>query len=404
MPAYDFVALTETGKKEKGVIAADSARAARKELRLRALTPIRVDEAKAQDAATSNTLARSSLNESERILVTRQLAMLIGAGTPVEEALSAVSSQMDRPASRKTMMAVRSSVTEGYRLAEALAEHPKAFPELYRSIVGAGESSGDLGAVLDRLATYQEKARKVRQKVLAALIYPIMLSLVAIAVIVALLVFVVPQVVGQFESFNQDLPPLTSVMLAISGFLSRYGLILLVAVPAAIFLLARGMGTGVFRKGVDGFLLKVPVIGRMIRQINAARFSRTLSTLMGSGAPVLDSLAAARGSLTNERFQRAVGQIMTAVKEGGSMSRAMKASGVFPPLLVNLAASGEASGQLPMMLNKGAEFLEDEFETSSGIALGLLEPLIIVTLGGVVALVVLSIMLPILQLNSIALG
>ena len=405
MPTFEYVALGSDGKREKGLIAADSARAARRELRVRQLTPVRIGEAKEKKASQFTARFQPSpVSQSDLLLVTRQWAMMIRSGTPVEEALQAAASQAEKPGLRKVLLAVRASVTEGFKLSEALAEHPKVFSGLYRSIVAAGEASGQLGAVLERLAEYLERSRKVRQTITAALIYPCVLAFTAIAVIIGLMTFVVPKVVEQFASMEQDLPTLTRVMINISHALQNYGLFMLIALSAAIwgasFLLKRKP----VKRTVDGVLLKLPVIGNMLVQMNSARFARTLSTLLGNGAPVLESLAAARGSLGNLVFQDAVSQIIIRVREGGGMSRAMKAQGVFPPLMVQLAASGEASGQLPDMLLRSAQYLEDEFESATAVVLGLLEPLIILFLGGIVALVVLSIMLPILRLNALVIG
>lgn len=404
MPTFEYVAVSTSGKREKGLVSADSARAARKELRVKQLTPIKLAEAKASSGSKQVSLFQPKLSQSDLLLVTRQWAMMIQSGTPVEEVLQASASQAEKPEVRKVLYAVRTSVTEGYRLSEALAEHPRVFKPLYRSIVAAGEASGDLGVVLDRLAEYLERSRKVRQTILAALIYPIVLAVVALLVVIGLMTFVVPRVAEQFVSMGENLPPLTQTMIAISSFLQNYGLFVLIGLVLGGFALSRLAKNHTIKRGLDSIWLRMPVIGKMLTQMNTARFSRTLSTLMGNGAPVLESLTAARGSLGNAVFQDAVSEIIVKVREGGGISRAMKATGVFPPLMTQLASSGEASGHLPDMLLRGARYLEDEFESATAVALGLLEPLIILLLGGIVALVVLSIMLPILQLNSLVIG
>lgn len=404
MPTFDYVALSPDGKKEKGIIAADSARAARRELRVRQLTPLKLSEAKEKTASVFSRFAQASVSQSDLLLITRQWAMMIGSGTPVEETVQASATQAEKPGLRKVLLSIRTSVTEGYRLSEALGDHPRVFNSLYRSIVAAGETSGDLGAVLERLAEYLERTRKVRQTIQAALIYPCVLAFTALLVMTGLMTFVVPRVVEQFTTMNQELPTLTRVVISISHILQNYGIFILIGVVLAVIGFARLMKQKPVKHAVDGFLLKLPVIGTMLTQMNTARFARTLSTLLGNGAPVLESLAAARGSLGNAVFQDAVGDIIIKVREGSGISRSMKASGVFPPLITQLAASGEASGQLPDMLLRGARYLEDEFESATAVALGLLEPLIILVLGGLVALVVLAIMLPILQLNTFVLG
>ncbi|MAK62223.1 MAG: type II secretion system protein GspF [Ponticaulis sp.] len=404
MPTFEYVALSPAGKREKGVIAADSARAARRELRVRQLTPLKLGEAKEKSGSRFSGFKASPVSQSDLLLITRQWAMMIGTGTPVEEAIQASASQADKPGLRKVMLSIRTSVTEGYRLSEALADHPKVFSNLYRSIVAAGEASGDLGSVLERLAEYLERSRKVRQTVQTALIYPCVLGVVATVVMVGLMTFVVPKVVEQFTTMNQQLPTLTRIVIGVSEGMQNYGLFILAALIAIVFGLSRLMKQRSVKKAVDRFSLGLPVIGTMLTQMNTARFARTLSTLMGNGAPVLESLSAARGSLGNAVFQDAVSDILVRVREGGGISRTMKASGVFPSLITQLASTGEASGQLPEMLLKGAKYLEDEFEAATSVALGLLEPLIILVLGGMVAVIVLSIMLPILQLNTLVIG
>lgn len=404
MPTFEYVALSTAGKREKGVIAADSARAARRELRVRQLTPLKLAETRDKPKSRFQIFRRAPLSQSDLLLITRQWAMMISSGTPVEETIAASAAQAEGAGIRRVMLSIRTSITEGYRLSEALAEHPKTFSPLYRSIVAAGETSGDLGAVLERLAEYLERSRKVRQTVMTALIYPIVLAVTAIVVMTGLMTFVVPKVVEQFTTMNQQLPTLTRVVIGISHVLQNFGIFILAGLIGLAVLLNRLMKQPNIKRAWDGFSLSLPVIGTMLTQMNTARFARTLSTLMGNGAPVLESLAAARGSLGNAVFQDAVSQIIVRVREGGSVSRTMKASEVFPSLITQLAATGEASGQLPDMLLRGAKYLEDEFESSTSVALGLLEPLIILVLGGMVAVIVLSIMLPILQLNSLVIG
>ncbi len=404
MAAFEYLAIGPDGRRTTGTISADSARSARKELRLRQLTPLKVNETSENSRGGLLASRQSRLPSSERVLATRQLAMLIQSGAPVEEAIGAVASQSERPATRRLLLSVRSSVTEGYRFHEALAQAPSAFPALYRSIIAAGESSGRLGDVMERLAAYLERSQKVRRKVQAALIYPAVLGVVALLVIAALMTFVVPRVVEQFNTFGQDLPPLTNAVIGVSDFFRNQGLIAVLLVAAAALAISRAVRVPAIKRQMDGFVLSVPVLGKLLRTVSAARFARTFSTLLSSGSPVLDGLAAARGSLGNLVFQDAVKEIMASVREGGSLARAMRKVELFPPMLTHLAASGEAGGDLPGMMSKGADYLEDEFEQASAVALGLLEPLIIVLLGGLVALIVLAIMLPILQLNSIAIG
>jgi general secretion pathway protein F len=337
------------------------------------------------------------------VLVTRQLATLLQAGTPLEEALGAIAAQAPRQATRRVLLQVRSSVTEGFRFSEALAGAGRAFSGLYRAMAAAGEATGDLGGVLARLADLLEQGRKVQQKVLAAVVYPIVLGCVALVVVASLMVFVVPRVVEQFESFDQDLPLVTDIVIALSAAARSYGLVALAALAGAALVVARALALKPFRRLVDGLLLKAPLLGGFLRAAAAARFARTMAALIKSGVPALDALSAAKMTLGNLVLTDAVEAMSESVRRGGGIGAAMQASGVFPPLLTFLAASGERSGELGAMFEKGADYLEAETETGAAVALNLLEPGIIVLMGGVVATIVLAIMLPILRLNALAL-
>lgn len=401
MAAFEYVALGADGKKTTGIVNADSVRAASKELRLRQLMPIEILETDERKADGSRQIKRASLKHSEQVLITRQLAMLIGSGSPVEQAIAAVASQSERPSTRRLMSGIRNLVAEGYRFSDALPKKGGAFPPLYRSIVASGETSGDLGAVLERLAVYLEKAQAVRRKIQSALIYPTVLSVVAIGVIILLMSVVVPRVIEQFNTLDADLPALTSFVIGASNFLRAWGLYLGLFTVAAIIGFRQSLNSRTWKKQVDGAVLKIPVIGKLVRTVNAARFARTFSTLLGSGATVLESMNAAKSSLNNLVFVDAVSEMISAVSEGGSISASMRKTETFPAMLTHLAASGEMGGNLGLLMEKGADYLEDEFDGATTLALGLLEPLIILFMGGVVAVIVLSIMLPILQLNSL---
>lgn len=401
MAAFEYQALDAAGRTRKGVVSADSPKAARRELRRQALTPLKLAPTREKTSDTAS--SRRRLPSGEVVLVTRQLAMLIGSGTPVEEAIGAVGGAAKETRTRTVLASIRSNVVEGRSLSDAMRTEHRSFSPLYRAIVSAGEEAGALGLVMDRLADYLERSQAMRRKVLAAMIYPFILALVALAVVVALMVFVVPRVVEQFDTLDADLPALTEGLIAVSGFLRAYGLVLLAGLAAGIFAFTRAMKSDAVKRRVDGWVLSLPVIGRVARSVAAARFSRTFATLATSGAPVLDCLAAARETTPNLVLRDAVDETMLAVREGGSLSKAMARTAQFPPLMVHMAASGEASGDLGGMFLKGAEYLESDFETASSVALGLLEPLITVVMGGMVLVIILAIMLPILQLNSSAL-
>ncbi len=400
MAAFEYQALDAQGKKSKGVVSADSLKAARRELRKQGLTPLKVDASKSKIDRKTRQLRLSS---KDSVLLTRQLAMLITSGTPVEEALAAVGETSKKNNVRTVLADVRANVVEGQTLSDAMSGQRLAFDSLYTSIVAAGEGAGALDAVMARLADYQEKSEDMRGKVVSAMIYPAVLAFVAMLVVVALLVFVVPRVVEQFDTMGQKLPLLTQVMVNISSFLQSYGLFIIAGLVLGIIAFGNLSKVEKVKRRLDRMSLKLPIIGEVVRSVAAARFARTFATLASSGAPVLDCLRAARETTPNLILRDAVEKVIEDVREGGSLSASMGRTGAFPPLVTHMAAGGEASGQLGVMFDKGAEYLERDFEKTSGVALGLLEPIITVLMGGLVMLIILAIMLPILQLNSGAL-
>ncbi|NQY96124.1 MAG: type II secretion system inner membrane protein GspF [Henriciella sp.] len=402
MAVYDYVAIGADGKRATGVITADSARSARKELRLRQLSPLDVKESRQKSASKAG--GRGSLSGNDLVLTTRQLAMLIKSGATVEEALGAIASEAEKPSTRRVLINVRGSVQEGYSFSEALSQSSKAFPPYYRAVVAAGQSSGRLGDVMERLATHLEKSRKLKNKLLSALIYPAVLACVALLVVVLLLVFVVPAVIEQFETLGQELPPLTNAVIGISEFMRGWGLIILPVIAFGLWLLRGAFQTPAIKARWDGLVLRLPLLGKVIRSANAAQFARTFATLSGSGATVPDALVAAKGSVGNEVFRQAAVKVRRQVEEGQPLNRAMRQTGAFPPMLVHMVASGERGGDLPAMTSRAADYMEEELDSNATVALGLLEPLLIVMLAGIVAMIVLAIMLPILQLNTMAIG
>ena len=404
MAVFDYLAIGPDGKQSSGIITADSARGARKELRLRQLSPLDVRET--SEKKTQKRLARRSggLGSNDLVIATRQLAMLVKSGSTVEEAVGAIAGQADKPAMRRALMSVRGRVQEGYNLDEALADQSKAFPPYYRAVVSAGLQSGRLGDVLDRLATHLEKSRKLRRKLLSALIYPCVLAAVALTVVILLMVFVVPAVVEQFETVGQDLPALTRGVIGVSDFLRGPGILLIPVLFLAAWGLKRAFARPELKRRWDGFVLRLPLFGKLMSTVNSARFSRTFATLSGSGTTVPDALIAARGAVSNRVFKAAVSQVRRDVEEGQALNRAMKKAGIFPPMLIHMVSSGERGGDLPAMMGRAADYMEDELDNNATVALGLVEPLLIVLLAGIVALIVLSIMLPILQLNTLAIG
>ena len=335
-------------------------------------------------------------------LVTRQLATLVRVMT-VEESLRTIAHQIERPAARRVLLATHAAVMEGYRLSDAMARQGAAFPPLYRAMIAAGEGSSALPAILDRLADLLEHEQGVRSKLLTTLIYPIALSITAIGVIVALMTFVVPRVVEQFASMNQTLPALTRAVIFVSNVMTQWGWLILLICALGSWLAARALRNPALRLKFDGALLRLPFIGRLIRDLNAARLARTLSTMIASGLPVIDGLVLTARTINNTVLREAVETMASAIREGGSLSAAMRRAAVFPPVVVNMAASGESSGKLDTMLGSAAGYLEREFNTVTSVVLSLLEPAIIIIMGVIVATIVLAILLPILQINTLSL-
>jgi general secretion pathway protein F len=400
MHAYDYAALDKQGKRLLGTIMATSASEARELLQARSLAPIEL-QAATHDRKGVLPGRQPKIGHRDLTRLTRHLAFLIGAGTPVEEALKSAGLQFENAPARSILLEVRSRVLEGARLSDALRGFEKSFPALYVSMVASGEASGALGQVLERLASNMEASQKIRNKILAATAYPIVLGVVALLVIVVLMVFVVPKIVVQFDSFGQELPWLTRATIWISNWLLHWGWLaagLLALMGLAIW---RALQNPDIARARDQFLLRLPVLGQSIRNLDAARFARTMAALLESGLPTLAALEASRHILNNTLLREAVTKAANKVREGGAMASAFQAAGVFPPLLVQMVSGGEASGQLGAAFAKSAEYLEDEFERSTSVFLSLLEPLIILVLAGIVLLIIAAIFLPILRLNTL---
>ncbi|PHR61340.1 MAG: type II secretion system protein GspF [Robiginitomaculum sp.] len=403
MQAFDYEAITVKGKTKRGTIMAANARAARRDLRAQNLTPLKMNEANTQH--TKEKTARKPKGKvSKRILTqaTRQLSILVKADTPVSEALKVTALQFENSAMRESLLNIRSQILEGRKMSDALAAQPDTYSELYCSMVASGEAGGQLGHVLERLAIDLEAAQKVRRQIMGATVYPIVLSVVALGVIVILMTFVVPKVVSQFDSFNQELPKLTRMTIGLSEWIQEYGFWAAGVIALLGFGGSQALKVKTVRFRFDKIMLSLPFIGRLNRDLNAARFARTMSGLLESGTPVLQALDTAKTTLKNLVMQEATQSVIDQVREGNSVGNALKKVAVFPPLMVHMIASGETSGDLGQMFTIAAEYLEGEFESSTTIVLSLLEPLIIVFLGGVVLLIVAAIFLPILRLNSLA--
>ncbi len=407
MAAYEYEALDQAGRRKKGVITADTLRQARKELRAKKLVPVKVEEASARPAAASlkglplPTFQRR-IPARDLALVTRQLATLVNAAAPVEEALQAIALQSEKPAVRKALFAVRTGVMEGQRLSQAMTQQPGVFNQLYRAMVSAGEGSGTLGPVLERLADHLEKGQAMRAKVTAALVYPALLAVVAVGVVIFLMTYLVPKVVEQFATMGRELPPLTQFMITLADGFQAYGLYAGIGLAVGAVAFARGLAHRGFARRVDRVVMALPVVGKLARELQAARLARTLAALVSSGAPVLDGMQAAKATLNSPVMQDAIGDAITQVREGAPLSAGLRKTKAFPPLVVYMAAMGEKSGSLDVMLSKAADYMEAEFESLTSAFLSLVEPVIIMFMAGAVGTIVLAILLPILQFNSAA--
>ena len=400
MASFRFEASDNAGHIEKGLVEADSPAAARSALRARGLIPLAVADVKPSQQATTRRIRRR-FSDAELVLVTRQLASFLSAGLPVAQALGATIDQADDPAVREVFAAVRSDVYAGHRLAEALAQFPREFPDVYRATVAAGEDSGELGGVMDRLAQYLEERQALRGKVLAAFIYPAVVTLVAFAIVIFLMTYVVPQVVEVFRQSRQALPWPTRALLATSEMVRIAGIWLVLAAAGAFFALRSWLRIPGRRLAWDAMLLRLPLFGRILRGIDTARFASTLAILTGAGVPLLRALEAARATLANSVLAQAVGQIIEAVREGNTLSGSLARTKVFPPVLVHLAASGESTGQLAPQLERAATNLSRESERRALALSTLLEPLLILFMGAVVLGIVLAVLMPIIEINQL---
>lgn len=397
MASFDFVALDVRGRERLGLLEADSETEARRLLEQRQWVPLQL--VPAARAAQRQRRPGRALRSKDLALLTRQLATLATV-SPLEEALFTIGSQAGRPDVRHALLETHAQLVEGRRLSEAMESVPGAFPPLYRAMVAAGEGSGSLPVILERLADMLESQQQLRSRLTTALVYPAALAVTATLVVTALMTFVVPKVVDQFESMGRVLPFLTRAIIAVSEFLVTWGLPLLALGAVAAVAAALALRRPATRLRVDRWLLRVPLLGRLLRDVHAALFARTLATMVSSGMPLMEGLAATARTVQNRALREATEGMVAAIREGGSLSSAMRSAAIFPPTLLYMASSGEDSGRLAPMLDRAADYLDREFSTFTSVVLSLLEPAIIIALGGVITLIVLSILLPILQFNS----
>ena len=402
MSAFAYQALDAKGRRKEGVIEADSARQARQALRDQGLTPLALTEAVEQvrQQTQSRSWLQPRISTSELALLTRQLATLVAAALPIEEALKAVAQQTEKAKLSTLIAAVRTKVLEGHSLADGLSTFPSVFDQLYRAMVSAGEKSGHLDTVLDRLADYTEQRQQMKSKLLQAMIYPIILTLVAISVIAILLATVVPKVVEQFIHMKQQLPFSTRFLMGASDLVRDYGLWFLLLTAILLICWGSWVKKPLNRRHYHAMLLRLPVIGRVSRGLNTARFARTLSILNSSAVPLLDGMRISGEVLSNDEAKIRVAEAAERVREGGSLRASLEQTKLFPPMMLHMIASGERSGELDNMLERAADNQDREFESQVNIALSIFEPALVVSMAVIVLFIVLAILQPILQLNN----
>lgn len=402
MAAFAYKALKANGRNASGVMEGDTPRQVRQQLREKGLIPLEVEQVadKERQSQQGFSLFKPRISAADLALLTRQMATLVESALPIEEALLAVAEQCEKSRQKNMMMAVRSKVVEGHGLADAMAEFPHVFDQLYRAMVAAGEKSGHLDTVLNRLADYTEKRQQTRSQITQAMVYPAIMLLFAIGIVVLMLTVVVPKIVGQFDNMGQELPAITQFLLAASDGLQQYGLYLLLVLALLSVLIQRMLRIPVMRLRYHRHQLKLPLVGKVIKGLNTARFARTLSILTASAVPLLESMRISSDVLQNLHIKGAIGDAAVNVKEGSSLRASLENTKMFPPMMMHMIASGERSGELQQMLARAADNQDREFESLVSTSLKVLEPIMIVSMAVIVLFIVLAILQPILALNS----
>jgi len=408
MAAFDYQAVDNKGKTKKGVIEGDTPRQVRGLLRDQGLMPISVtpclNKKSRMVSGNNENGGRKKVSAAELSLITRQLATLVESGLPLDDSLMAVAEQCEKNTIKSMIMAVRSKVTEGYGLAESMTEYPNIFNHLFRAMVAAGEKSGHLDKVLNRLADYTEQRQQMRSQIVQAMVYPVIMTVVAVGVIAILLTMVVPKIVAQFEHMGENLPATTQFLIASSDFLRAYGLVLVLLIVAIIFIFGQLRRKPKFEFAYHKKIIFLPAIGKVARGLSTARFARTLSILSASAVPLLESMKIAGEVLDNLYIKQKVKEATDKVREGTSLRVALEQTKLFPPMMLHMIASGEKSGQLEHMLGRAADNQDREFEALMNISIKAFEPALMVSMAGVVLFIVMAILQPILQLNTLVGG
>lgn len=401
MAAFQYTATRPDGASTRGLVEADSARLARAELRRQGLLPLDMAEVRASRAGAGFSLRREHLNGQELALLTRQLAVMVDSGLPLEETLRSVAEQAEAPRLKRVLTAVRSRVLEGHSLNAALAEHPHSFAEYYRAAVSAGEAAGRMGPVMDRLADFMEQRQALQQKVTLALFYPATLTVVSIAVVIGLLTYVVPEIVQVFDRMGQALPWITRALIAVSDFLRAWGLALLVGLAVAVVGTRLMLRVPALRLRFHAGLLHLPLFGRLLRGLDEARFTGTLGTLVGAGVNLVDGLRVAARVVGNPHLRAGFEAAAERVREGSTLHQALRREHLLPAMSQRLIASGEAGGELAAMLERAATLQERALQNTVAVLLGVFEPALILSMGGAVLVIVLAILMPIFELNQL---
>jgi general secretion pathway protein F len=403
MPAFSYVAIDQQGRTKRGVVQADAARQARAGLREAGLLPMEISiiQAEAGLRRTGKLFSGQRISRTELALITRRFAMLLQAGLTVEQGMDALVDQSERDTTRRVLVGVRSEVLAGHPFAAALDLYPASFPALYRALIRTGEASGDLAGVVSRLADYLERRQQLKQSTALALLYPLIVATVALLIVMGLLGYVVPQVVEVFQRSHQALPFLTRAMLAVSDLVRGHFIGIVITAAAGVYLARLAYSRDRLRAKWQAFMLRIPVLGSLIRGIETARLASGLAILVASGVPLVQALSGATRLLYALPFRRAVEHATEAVREGASLQRALASSKIFPPIFIHLVGSGEATGRLGEMLDQAAKHQEAENEARIRLWTGILEPVLILAMGVVVLLVVLAILLPIIEVNDL---
>ena len=404
MGAFEYTAVDPGGKQHHGVLEGDTARQVRQQLRDRDLLPINVTESAQKESTRQSSFSLGNgLSALDLAVLTRQLATLVQSSMPLEEALAAVGEQSQNARLKTIVLGVRARVREGFSFADGLKDFPRAFPDIYRATIEAGEQSGHLDAVLERLADYTESRQELVQKIRNAMIYPIVLLTFCMLIVTLMMTYVVPKVVGVFVNTGEELPGPTQALITLSDFLQSYGWLVLVLLGLGIFAFRQLLKKPGPRKQFDAFMLRIPVTGRILRGLNTARFTRTFSIMTGSGVPVLEGLKISAEVITSTPMREAVEEATLRIREGAPIGASLGKAKQFPPLCIHLISSGEASGQLEAMLSKAAGQQEREMDGLIGTLLNILEPGMIIFMGVLVLSIVIALLLPIFEMNKLIL-